>query len=423
MKIAVFGAGVSGLSIAQRLKQLGFEAVVYEKDKQIGGLAKTKIVDGYVYDIHGGHIFNSKNPEVVNWVFSFLPKNKWKLSKRNAKIFFDGTIVSYPFELALGELNKDKAISYALDLITSRQGKEPTNFKDWLVWNFGKGIANAYMLPYNKKIWAYPLEKMGTKWIRGKMPLPSNEFILKSLINNNHDEKEMVHSTFYYPLKNGIQTMIDAIAKGLTILTETPVTSCEQLKNKKWLVNGKEEYDLVINTMPLPELVQVLKMPPSIKKAVLDLKYNSLTTVLFSCPKTDISWLYIPGEKYPMHRVGYQSALTPYAVPDNKQGSGAFEIIGKKFTVKPDIIKLLPKELKAKKILASAHTKYAYVVHDKNYEPNMKKINTYFDKVANFYLLGRWGRWNYKNMDLCIKDSLDLAQNIKEKYADRKNKA
>ena len=416
MKIAVFGAGISGLSVAQRLKQLGFEVVVYEKDEQIGGLAKTKIIDGYVYDIHGGHIFNSKNPKVLEWVFSFLPKNKWKLSKRNAKILFDGKIVSYPFELALAELSEDKAISYALDLISSRQGKEPSNFYDWLIWNFGKGIANAYMLPYNRKIWDYPLKKMGTQWIRGKMPLPSNDYILRSLINNNSEEKEMVHSTFYYPLKGGIQTMINAIAKGLTIFTNNPITSCKQLKNKKWLVNDKEIYDIIINTIPLPELVKIIKMPQSINKAVLDLKYNSLTTVLFSCPKTDISWLYIPSEKYPMHRVGYQSALTPYAVPNNKQGSAAFEIIGNKFTVKPDIIKLLPKELKAKKVLASAHTKYAYVIHDKNYDLDMKKINAYFNKVTNFYLLGRWGRWNYKNMDLCIKDSLELARNINKDY-------
>ena len=119
-----------------------------------------------------------------------------------------------------------------------------------------------------------------------------------------------------------------------------------------------------------------------------------------------------------MHRVGYQSALTPYAVPDKKQGSAAFEIIGKKFGVKKDIIKLLPKELKAKKMLASAHTKYAYVIHDKNYVADMKKINAYFNKLAGFYLHGRWGKWNYKNMDLCIKDSLDLAKEIKGKYAD-----
>ena len=30
--------------------------------------------------------------------------------------------------------------------------------------------------------------------------------------------------------------------------------------------------------------------------------------------------------------------------------------------------------------------------------------------LISFKLLGRWGTWNYKNMDLCIKDAMELAE-------------
>ena len=46
MKIAVLGAGVSGLSAARMLKDKGHEVVVYEKNPTIGGLARSRYVNG-----------------------------------------------------------------------------------------------------------------------------------------------------------------------------------------------------------------------------------------------------------------------------------------------------------------------------------------------------------------------------------------
>ena len=99
MKVAILGAGVSGLSAGRMLKDKGHDVTIYEKNETIGGLARTRFTEGYLYDPHGGHIFNSKHKEIVDWVFSILPKENWQYTVRNAKIFFSGKYVSYPFEL------------------------------------------------------------------------------------------------------------------------------------------------------------------------------------------------------------------------------------------------------------------------------------------------------------------------------------
>ena len=85
MSIAILGAGVSGLSAARMLKDKGHDVTVYEKNNTVGGLARTRFTDGYLYDPHGGHIFNSKHPEVTEWVFSMMPKDKWKFTPRNGR--------------------------------------------------------------------------------------------------------------------------------------------------------------------------------------------------------------------------------------------------------------------------------------------------------------------------------------------------
>jgi protoporphyrinogen oxidase len=220
----------------------------------------------------------------------------------------------------------------------------------------------------------------------------------------------MPHSTFYYPIKGGIQTMIDAIAAPLEIRLSQPVCSIEREK-KLWRING-ELYDIVVSTIPLKALPAVMRLPERVRAAIEGLNYNSLTTVLVDCPPTDISWLYIPGSEYRAHRVGYQSALSPEAAPQGR-GSGAFEIIGKRFAVGDSLLKTaLPAELRAGSIIDTEFTEYAYVIHDLNHPQNVSLIKEYFQGGDGFYITGRWGTWNYNNMDMCMHDSFALADHI-----------
>jgi hypothetical protein len=51
-KVAVIGAGATGLTSAYLLKQLGYKNVtVFEKDAEVGGFARTRFVDGKPYDL------------------------------------------------------------------------------------------------------------------------------------------------------------------------------------------------------------------------------------------------------------------------------------------------------------------------------------------------------------------------------------
>ena len=414
MNIAVLGAGVSGLTAARKLKENGHNVTVYEKAETPGGLARTRFTQGYLYDPYGGHIFNSKHKEVVDWMFSLLPKENWQYTVRNAKIYFKGKYVSYPFELSLCELEIDDAVDCVYDFVMSQQGKEPDNFKDWLKWNFGNSIAEAYMIPYNEKIWSYPLENMGVEWVQGKMPLPTKKELIKSMLLKNPSERKMPHSTFYYPLHGGIQTMVNAIADGLNIQTGVEVKSIKKQEGK-WYINNEVGYDSVISTIPLPELPSIMTLPESVVTHIKDLKFNSLTTVLFSCPETDISWLYVPSHDYRSHRVGYQSTLTPNACPNKGEGCAAMEIIGDRFEITKDFASnknILPEELGFKSVIDSEFTKYAYVIHDKNININLKAINEYFNIDKSFRLLGRWANWNYRNMDLCMLAAMELVKEI-----------
>ena len=349
-----------------------------------------------------------------SWVFSILPKENWQYTERNAKIFFRGKYISYPFELSLCELDTDDAVDCVYDFILAQKGEEPSDFREWLVWNFGEGIAERYMIPYNEKIWAYPLEDMETQWMQGKMPLPTKKEMIRSMLLKDPSERKMPHSSFYYPLRGGIQTMVDAIADGMDIRYNTNITKiCK--RGRKWVINEEEEVDQIVSTIPLPLLPAVMELPAEIVQSIYRLKYNSLSTVLFECPKTDITWLYIPSHAYKSHRVGYQSTLTPYGCPVSDRSCGALEIIGKPIE-DPEALAhrhdILPEELGYTETLDYEFTEYAYVIHDRKYRDSITAVKAYFSENDSFHLLGRWGTWNYKNMDLCMADAMQLAKEL-----------
>lgn len=56
-KVAVIGAGISGLTVAQLLKDK-YHVTVYEKDDKPGGLIKCDRINGSLFHTCGGHVLS-----------------------------------------------------------------------------------------------------------------------------------------------------------------------------------------------------------------------------------------------------------------------------------------------------------------------------------------------------------------------------
>ena len=98
-KIAIIGAGISGLSTAHFLKDR-YKVTVYEKEDCPGGLIKCRRVNGSLFHTCGGHVFNSKRQDVLDWFWSkFNKEEEFSKADRNSVVFMDGDIeVPYPIE-------------------------------------------------------------------------------------------------------------------------------------------------------------------------------------------------------------------------------------------------------------------------------------------------------------------------------------
>ena len=59
-----------------------------------------------------------------------------------------------------------------------RDSRPPEDFAEWIQATFGRGFAQHFMIPFNKKVWTIDLDQMGYKWISGRVPMPEIEEVL-----------------------------------------------------------------------------------------------------------------------------------------------------------------------------------------------------------------------------------------------------
>ncbi|MEM2130551.1 MAG: FAD-dependent oxidoreductase [Candidatus Bathyarchaeia archaeon] len=436
MKTAILGGGLTGLTLGYLMKQKDQDIEILEKEPECGGLMRTLEYEGFTFDYCGSHIIFSKNKEVLEFMLNLLGKNRVR-NRRNTKIIYKGRLVKYPFENGLSDLSKEENFeclnSFIQNLIRKRSGElgKPTNLKEWCSYTFGEAIAQKYLIPYNEKIWKYPLEQISLEWVE-RVPNPPVEDIIKASLGIP-TEGYLHQLYFYYPKVGGIQALTKSLEKkiGNSITTNFEVVKiCG--KDGAWRISdGKhdKQFGKIISTIPIQLLVKAIEAPAKIKEAANSLNYNSLITVMLGLKrkiKGHISWLYIPDHTILPYRVSFSSNFSPKNAPFGKSALTAeitckFEddlwkkkdeaIVGQ---VLADLRNLNLIKEEDVMFALTRRTRYAYVINDHNCGKNMKLIRNYFTqrKIA---LVGRFSEFKYLNMDACIKSAMNYIEQNEKK--------
>ncbi|MFQ5560842.1 MAG: FAD-dependent oxidoreductase [Nitrospinota bacterium] len=79
-RVLILGGGVTGLTAALTLSRKGHEVTLFESEKRVGGLARTREFNGQRYDL-GPHEFCTDHPSLVNFLEELLGDDfKWRHS-------------------------------------------------------------------------------------------------------------------------------------------------------------------------------------------------------------------------------------------------------------------------------------------------------------------------------------------------------
>lgn len=405
-KIAVIGAGISGLSIAQLLKDK-FEITVFEKESCPGGLIRCNRVEGNLYHIVGGHVFNSKRKDVLDWFWGYFDKeSEFVKANRNASVFMEDRIIPYPIENHVYLLDEETQKSFIEDLILMAKSgdKKIDNFEDFLLNRFGKTLYSSYFKPYNLKVWRRDLSQIPLSWLEGKLPMPT----LQEMIYNNMNhvkEQEFVHSSFYYAKQDGSQFVANRLSEGLTIRYNSSVDRIQKIGNK-WLVND-DTFDKIVfcgNIRCLPTLLAGQFDIVNFIASIEELEYHGTTTVFCEIDKNPYSWIYMPSKTHDSHRI---ICTGNFATSNNVDGKLTGTIEFTDYMSKDEIVDNLSRIPFTSKYLTHHYEKYTYPIQSTTTRTMINNLKIKLE-TTELYLLGRFAEWEYYNMDAAIGAAIDL---------------
>lgn len=395
----ILGAGPAGLTFANLLqkKAPGATFLVLEKEASAGGLCRSGDVDGAPLDIAGGHFLDVRRPAVTSFLFGFMPEEEWNLFDRDSRIDMGSYEIGHPFEANIWQMPQEEQVRFLKSVAAagcSLGAPMPEKFTDWIVWKLGDKIAEAYMLPYNRKMFGEELDRLGTYWL-SKLPDVSFEETLLSCLNRRPYGTQPGHAQFYYPKKYGYGELWERMGQALgdRIRYHMAVTSLNPEERTALCADGSAfRADRIITTIPWRSVQNYGDCEKEITDSIRSLK--STGTEIRYVPEnldTEAHWIYIPDPKIPCHRILARHNFCP--------GSRGYW-----------------KETNLRRVTgtdsgpAFSHA-YTYPLNTIGKPAAMERILSYMEK-RGIYGLGRWGEHEHYNSDRTVERAMELFQKL-----------
>lgn len=435
MKTVILGGGLSGLSTAYFLqeKQSYDDITILEKESTTGGLCRSIRKDGYIYDI-GPHILFSKDKEMLELMLSVLDEGKNDLVRSN-KILYKGIPVQYPFENDLSKLPEDD-LKYCINAFNNNPYEDynVSNMIQFFLKTFGEGITNTYLRPYNEKIWKYDPAFMNTSMV-DRIPKPTQEEIRRSAAGETI--QGYLHQLYFsFPKNRGIQGVPEGFERRLEkdkchVVTNAEVTRITKKADKFTISTIDHEYeaDKLISTMPIHELVNVYEGSTEEVKSITDrLRYNSIIIAFVKMPYDlcgeNFAYM-IPDKNVIFHRISKMDFLGSEYHHSENEATYMVEVTYRKNDYNDN---LSEEELKNRireglvsigfarntddaEFIDITRYQYAYVIYDLEHTQNMTYLRNFFNKEG-ITLNGRFGNFEYWNMDRILRESLELSKRL-----------
>ncbi|MFV1957380.1 MAG: NAD(P)/FAD-dependent oxidoreductase [bacterium] len=425
--VVIIGAGLAGLSAAATLFEMGVEFILLEAEGKVGGLCRTERAGDFLFD-HTGHLLHLKEGPVREFVLDRIG-DLLVMHKRRASVYVEGIYVPYPIQANFGKLSPP-TVKRCIETFRMAGEKPIVNDPDFVQWStaqFGEGLSELFMIPYNRKLFVHPIEELETSWTSWSVPRPGVDDMERAA--SGEDTGSFGYNVdFYYPSGGGIDVLPEKLAGGTgdSIRLNSRVTAVDPVA--KTVTVGKKEvvgYRNLISTMPLSVLAETISgAEVSLKRAAGYLRCSSVLALCLGLdgpvPMSE-HWIYFPEESFPFYRVGFPTNFSDSVAPE---GCGSMYIeIAHMPGEDHDKEKLSDNVLCALwdagvisadvNILASLFIPIpcAYVFYDRYRKKNIKRI---LSELASHSILsvGRYGAWEYSSMQDAIAWGLKAGREV-----------
>lgn len=257
-KIAVIGAGISGLSVAYYLGK-DCQIDIYERSGQTGGLARSfKIEDTYL-EIYFHHFFKS-DKALLNLIDDLGIKEEVMFRKSSIGIYYKEGIM--PFStftdlLSFKKLSLLSKIIFGLHIFFLRNKKRWENLEDhtvkeWMQRQYGEAIYKQVWEPLLYAKFGGYASEIPMSWLWGR-------------IHPRAASREGAQESLGY-IKGGLSVLFDRLierikANNANILFNREVKEIQTSSNKVSIHTNNEvkHYDLVVMAIDTVDVIKTIK--------------------------------------------------------------------------------------------------------------------------------------------------------------------
>ena len=315
MKIAVLGAGISGLGSAYILSSK-HEVDLYEKENRLGGHARTTMVqdEDKIFGVDTGFlVFNHPTYPLLTKLFKELDVKiensdmSFAFWDKDINRAYNGSSLKGMFaqKRNLFSLTHYKMIKDILDFNkkANKDLKECNSNLDKTLGEYIKNYSNAfkqrYLLPMGAAIWSTPSDEMNN--------FPARTFLT---FFKNHGLLGVSTHYQWLTVSNGSINYVNKIKEKISgrIFLKSDVVKVQRVVNGIYLIhkNGtKSFYDKVVLAMHAPQALEILENPTQKEIEILSAfkyKENSAilhndNTILYPNRKMYAAWNYTSSNK------------------------------------------------------------------------------------------------------------------------------
>lgn len=440
----IFGAGVTGLSVAWKLAEAGFRVTVAEKERWIGGQAATFQRGDCRYDL-GPHKIFTIMEDVMATIRDLLGDDLLTVPKVG-KIYFKGKFVNFPVGpkdmlrvFSAGEMLRCLSSFLTAHARGALSRREPATYEEWVVHHFGAALYRMVVQPCTEKIWGES-GTLGVELARTRIRVQSIAELIKELIFRVKPDRVVNALFFHYP-RHGIGMLSDRIALRLTALggeIRTGLVAVSlgvaggAVSRITWSDGSSDTLapnDVVISTIPKHDLIGCMEAAHGrdVRAALDALRERSLILLYLLLRKdsmSDYSWIFFPEKEFIFNRVFEQKKCSPSMVPEGKTlvcAEVTCRLEDPTWRAKEKrLLDVAADNLAAAGLAARAdiadsfqvRLPHAYPIWDVYSRSNLQTVMEHIDGYANLYSVGRQGGFTYGGVADCMDIGFQTARFI-----------
>ncbi len=286
MKIAVIGAGITGLTAAYELAKKGQAVSVFEKEGYLGGLAAGFREKNWQWSLERfyHHLFTSDH-HVQNLISELNLQNQLHYYQPKTSIFRSNRISAFDSPLALmtfPHLSWPEKIRAGLATAWLKASKalsfEEVTAEKWLRKYYGQAVYQTLWQPLLQSKFGSFADEIAMSWFWARIKKRSSQLGY---------------------LKGGFQVLIDRLAEeikasGGQILTSTTIKKLGELKG----------FDAIIVTVPTPEFLKIAPhLPVDYRRRLQSLKFVGAVVLVLTLREKFLTdntyWLNINEPGFP----------------------------------------------------------------------------------------------------------------------------